>query len=395
MLATGTEVDPFCAMQQPEWPDRHKVQRVRAIIASRPPLVAAAEVYQLRFLLARVAAGEALVLQAGDCAEDPREHRAEQVRRKSAVLDLLAGALRQAGQKPVVRVGRIAGQFAKPRSNPVEQVNGFELPVFRGHMVNGPEPDLASRVPDPRRILTGYRAARRIMEQLGWRGRAARPGGSGTEPFVWTSHEALLLDYELPMVRKLAGDHQWLASTHWPWLGLRTGWPAGAHVALLAGIVNPVACKVGPDTSPRQLRVLCRRLDPQRVPGRLTLIARMGAQLVAHRLPALVAAVRSAGHPAIWLCDPMHGNTIRTPDGRKTRLLRTIEGEVRGFRAAVAAGGGVAGGLHLETTPDDVAECVADAAALASPPGRYTSHCDPRLTPSQAVSVVSAWAPAA
>jgi 3-deoxy-7-phosphoheptulonate synthase len=195
----------------------------------------------------------------------------------------------------------------------------------------------------------------------------------------------------MPMLRKLDGGALWLSSTHWPWIGDRTRQVDGAHVALLAGIVNPVACKVGPTVTAAELIDLCGRLDPEREAGRLTLIARMGADRVADRLPWLVDAVRAAGHPAIWLCDPMHGNTITTPDGRKTRLVDRISRELGEFRLAVASAGGVAGGVHLETTPEDVTECVADAGALGTVGARYTSLCDPRLTPWQAMSVVSMW----
>jgi 3-deoxy-7-phosphoheptulonate synthase len=182
-----------------------------------------------------------------------------------------------------------------------------------------------------------------------------------------------------------------LGSTHWPWIGERTRQVDGPHVALLAEVVNPVACKVGPSMTPDDLAALCERLDPQREPGRLTLITRIGADKIARRLPPLVERVRSAGHPVIWLCDPMHGNTVSTPGGRKTRIVTTLKREVRDFVDAVTAAGGVAGGLHLETTADDVAECTEDEAQLSRLDGRYTSSCDPRLTLRQAVSVISAW----
>ncbi|MGV9881165.1 3-deoxy-7-phosphoheptulonate synthase [Streptomyces sp. NPDC003006] len=381
------------ALQQPEWNDLSQVQRVREILSSRPPLVRMEDVQTLRSLLASVAAGEAHVVQAGDCAEDPEECTAEHVRRKSAVLDLLATTLKMVTGKPVVRVGRIAGQFAKPRSNSFEQVGDLVLPVYRGHMVNSPEPDLESRQPDPLRILTGYMAAGDIVEHLGWRAPALRAWPS-IEPLVWTSHEALLLDYEVPMIREIGDGRRWLGSTHWPWIGERTRQPDGAHVELLADVVNPVACKVGVTMTTAEITSLCERLDPLREPGRLTLIARMGADAVSDRLPPLVAAVRSAGHPVIWLCDPMHGNTVTAPGGRKTRLLTTLAREVAGFCRAVAAAGGVAGGLHLETTPDEVTECVADTSALGSADGRHTTLCDPRLTSRQAVSLVTAWSDA-
>ncbi|MEU6995013.1 3-deoxy-7-phosphoheptulonate synthase, partial [Streptomyces sp. NPDC046465] len=291
--------------------------------------------------------------------------------------------------KPVLRVGRIAGQFAKPRSKPTEIIDGVELPVFRGHMVNGPEPDAESRRPDPLRILTGYMAAGDIIEHLGWRERAA--GRDVVEPLVWTSHEALLLDYETPMLRTDDKGRLFLGSTHWPWIGERTRQVEGAHVALLAEVSNPVACKVGPSMEVADLLALCERLDPWRDPGRLTLIARMGADAVTERLPRLVEAVREAGHPAIWLSDPMHGNTVTAPGGYKTRLVDTVSREITGFVEAVRAAGGVAGGLHLETTPDDVTECAATEAGLPTVGERYTSCCDPRLNPAQALTTVSAW----
>jgi 3-deoxy-7-phosphoheptulonate synthase len=376
------------ALQQPEWSDVSQVQRVGEALASRPSLVRAGDVRTLRSLLADVAAGKSLVVQAGDCAENPEECTPEHISRKSAALDVLAGALKMIAHKPVLRAGRIGGQFAKPRSNSTELVGDLTLPVFRGHLVNGPEPTLESRRPDPLRILTGYMAASDIMEHLGWRGSFTRPA---SDPPMWTSHEALILDYEIPMLRRDAAGTLFLGSTHWPWIGERTRQVDGSHVALLAEVANPVACKVGPKMTKDELLTLCERLDPEREPGRLTLIARMGANLAAGRIPPLVEAVRAAGHPAIWLCDPMHANTIVTPDGRKTRVVETLMREVREFVAAVDAGGGVPAGVHLETTPDDVTECVTDDAGFDGVGDRYTTSCDPRLTLWQAVSVISAW----
>ncbi|MGV9559624.1 3-deoxy-7-phosphoheptulonate synthase [Streptomyces sp. NPDC003401] len=379
------------ALQQPEWDDPSQVRRIREVLAARPPLVRAEDVRVLRTLLARVARGEALVVQAGDCAEDPGECDAAHVSRKSAVLGLLAATLRTAARKPVVRVGRIAGQFAKPRSRPSELIGDRELPVYRGHMVNGPEPDPESRRHDPLRLLTSYMAAGDVMEHLGWRGPAAPGRRSPAEPRLWTSHEALVLDYEEPMIRETGDGSRWLGSTHWPWIGERTRQPDGAHLDLLAGVANPVAVKVGPTTTVEEVTVLCERLDPLRDPGRLTLVARMGADSVADRLPALVEAVRTAGHPVIWLSDPMHGNTVVGPDGHKTRLLETMAREIRGFLGAVTGAGGTAGGLHLETTPDDVLECADDLSVYEGRTVRRTSLCDPRLNTEQAVSLLSAW----
>ena len=376
-------------LQQPEWGDATQVQRVGEALASRPPLVRARDVRTLRSHLADVAAATSLVVQAGDCAENPEECTPAHVSRKSAVLDILAGALKMITGRPVLRVGRIGGQFAKPRSSPTERIGDRTLPAFRGHLVNGPEPTPESRRPDPLRILTGYMAASDIMAHLGWRGPAGR---SPIDPPVWTSHEALLLDYELPLLRRDGPGGLVLTSTHWPWIGERTRQVDGPHVGLLAGVTNPVACKVGPATTKDELLALCARLDPERDPGRLTLIARMGADQTADRLPPLVETVRAAGHPVIWLCDPMHANTVTTPDGFKTRFVATLAREVHAFVRAVERAGGVAGGLHLETTPDDVTECVADETDIRQVGDRYTTCCDPRLTVRQAVSVISAWA---
>ncbi len=390
-MTTDPIVGHCPAHQQPQWPDPAQVRRVRDILATRPPLVRAEDVLILKELLARVAVGECLVMQAGDCAEDPAECTAEHVRRKISLLHLLAATVEMSEHRPVLRVGRIAGQFAKPRSRPTERVGDRELPVYRGHMVNDPAPDPEARTPDPLRLLTGFMASIDVMEHLGWRGSTGPrllPHGA---PVMWTSHEALLLDYEVPMIRHDHAGRRWLGSTHWPWIGDRTRQPDGAHVALLAGMLNPVACKLGPDATPDDVYALGERLDPHREPGRLTFIARMGADRVADRLPPLVEAAHAAGHPVIWLCDPMHGNTVIAPDGRKIRYLDAIAEEVRQFRQLVMEAGGVAGGLHLETTPENVTECIDDETGLTASGGRYTTLCDPRLNPRQAVEVVSAW----
>ncbi|NSC25056.1 MULTISPECIES: 3-deoxy-7-phosphoheptulonate synthase [Streptomyces] len=373
------------ARQQPEWEDRAQVQRARETLAERPGLVRPDDVRTLRAHLALVSEGAAQVVQAGDCAEDPAECTADHVARKVAVLDLLAGAMKLAGRRPVLRVGRIAGQFAKPRSQPTERVGDGELPVYRGHLVNGPAPDAEERRPDPLRLVTGYMAAADIIAHLG-QGRA-----TGIDQPVWTSHEALVLDYEVPLVRRTDEGELLLSSAHWPWLGERTRQVDGPHAALLAQVVNPVAVKVGPTVEVAELLALCALLDPERRPGRLTLIVRMGAGTVAERLPALVRAVRSAGHPVVWLTDPMHGNTVVTRSGHKTRYVRTLQREVREFRAVLAGAGAFPGGVHLETTPDQVTECVLDAWEADRVPEVYTSFCDPRLTVDQALEVLSAW----
>lgn len=376
------------AANQPAWSDPEQAQRVYRALSIRRPLVRAADVRTLRSLLARVARGEAYVAQCGDCAECPDECSKADVARKAAVLDLVAGCLRMAGNRPVVRVGRIAGQFAKPRSHQTERAGNTILPSYRGHMVNRPEPTAEHRRPDCANLLTCHAAARDVMHHLGWGGAEQR---LPPDAAVWTSHEALLLDYELPQLRRDADDLV-LTSTHWPWIGERTRQAVGAHVALLSQVENPIACKIGPSIKVRELLDLCARLDPRRQPGRLTLVCRMGGAAVADRLPPLVEAVRTAaGHPVIWLCDPMHGNTVVTPDGLKTRYLESIVREVRDFQLAVRESGGIPGGLHLETTPNDVTECVPNESANDQVAHKYTTLCDPRLNPRQAFLVASAW----
>ncbi len=365
------------ARQQPDWTSASLLAKVRDELRGRPGLVRATELVRLRRLLARVAAGRMQVVQAGDCAEDPAEGTRDQVAAKVKMLDDLAGVLRVNTGRPVLRIGRIAGQFAKPRSRPVELVDGVELPAYRGFMVNSPVPELGERTADVLRLLDGYDLAGIVLSFL-----------REHVPMVWTSHEALLLDYELPMLRPTADGQLMLASTHLPWIGDRTRQVDGAHVQLLARVVNPVACKVGPSMTVDELLRLCEVLDPDRVPGRLTLIARMGADVVRQQLPPLVRAVRAAGHPVIWLCDPMHANTVRGSNGRKTRFVPTMIHEVEGFQHAVLAEHGVAGGLHLETTPNEVLECMPDEERTG---GAYTTLCDPRLNPRQAARVASAW----
>ncbi|GGK75897.1 phospho-2-dehydro-3-deoxyheptonate aldolase [Mangrovihabitans endophyticus] len=364
------------AGQQPEWGDGWLLEQVVGDLARLPGLVGWHDVHRLRERLRDVAQGRVRVVQAGDCAEDPDHCRPAPLARKVAQIGAMAEVMEITSGRPVLRVGRIAGQFAKPRSAPTERVGGIDLPAYRGHLVNGPAADAAQRRPDPLRLLAGYDAARRAMAWL-----ARVPGA---EPSVWTSHEALLLDYEVPLVRRDPEGRLILTSTHWPWIGERTRDPDHAHVRLLAAIGNPVACKVGPTVTPDQLLRLCAVLDPDRDPGRLTLVARMGADRIGSRLPALVRAVRRAGHPVIWLCDPMHGNTVAAPDGSKTRLLSTVLAEVDAFQNIVDT----AAGLHLETTPEPVVECVS---AAHERPGPRTSLCDPRLNTEQALTLTERW----
>lgn len=385
MRFTIHDIQASPALQQPAWDDPDAVRRVRDTLAGESSLVSTEEAAQLRGLLAEVAAGRARLVQAGDCAEDPAESTAHQVGRKVELLDRLAETAQDVLGGPVLRIGRIAGQFAKPRSKPMEDIGGVTVPAFRGHMVNGPK--LADRCLDPERILTCYRAAQNALHEL----RALNQGRPEAER-VWISHEALLLDYEIPLLRFDGEDGPLLGSAHLPWVGERTRDPDGAHVRMLSAISNPVAAKIGSGTRVKDIVALAGLLDPERQPGRLVVIARMGDGFVAGRLPPLVEAVRVAGHPVIWLCDPMHGNTITSPDGFKTRLLDAMTSEIQDFSAALAKAGGVNGGLHLETTPDDVTECAADASELGSVGERHTTFCDPRLNPEQAAQLVSVWA---
>lgn len=389
--------DLSTAEQQPVWGDPVQAAAVRAELAQLPGLVTWEEVRLLRTLLAEAAAGQYLVIQAGDCAEDPAECEPWAVMRKAGLIDALAGVMVAGTGKPVVRIGRIAGQFAKPRSATTETVGGVELPVYRGHLVNGPEPTLAARQADPTRMLDCYHAALRAVTYLRQRTSAWMPP---TGAPVWTSHEALVFDYELPLLRRTVTGGTLLASTHLPWIGERTRQPDGPHAMMLAQVANPVACKIGPATQPDELLALCARLDPDHEPGRLTLIARMGADAVAAALPPLVTAVREAGHRVAWLSDPMHGNTATSPGGTKVRPVTAIVAEVRGFLKAVSEAGGTPAGLHLETTPHDVTECVwgddlseVDTDRGDRGPSRPpSSHCDPRLNPAQAVEVARVWA---
>ncbi|MFJ9719206.1 3-deoxy-7-phosphoheptulonate synthase [Streptomyces sp. NPDC101213] len=374
------------AAQQPRWPDPGRLARVHAELARAEPLVTYDSVLALRRLLSRAADGELCVLQAGDCAEDPAECDPAALARKAEMLDVLSDIVRTGAGRPVVRVGRIAGQYAKPRSQPEEEHDGVRLPVFRGALVNAPDPDPAARRPDPARILRCHRAARQALASLD---RLGRGEGAPAEARVWTSHEALLLDYELPQVRRHRSGRSYLASTHWPWVGERTRQPDGAHVRLLAHLDNPVACKIGPTTTVEQVLALCAALDPERSPGRLSLVARFGASRI-HGLAPLVRAVRRAGHPVLWLCDPMHGNGERTGHGLKTRRLTAVMTEISRFVNIVSAEGGRSTGLHLEASPDDIVEC-SGAGFTPAPGPAYRTLCDPRLNLVQAVAATACW----
>jgi 3-deoxy-7-phosphoheptulonate synthase len=370
------------ATQQPVWPDAARLHEVTAQLSSSPPLVSAEEVRTLRQSLAQVARGRAFLVQAGDCAESLDMPSLDEVAAKVDLVHDIARVVAPALGRRVVCVGRIAGQYAKPRSAPTELIDGCEVPSFRGYLVNSPEPVAASRLPDPMRMLRGYRHASAVYQMLHECARQSEAVNPTAFPALWTSHEALVLDYEEPFVRRDPATGRWLlTSAHLPWIGLRTSAADGAHVAFLAGVINSVGCKIGPNATPEDVVELCRLLDPDREPGRLIFICRLGADQVMGVLPALVDAVASAGHPVIWVCDPMHGNTRLTRDGRKTRQITAILDELHDFFLVLRQAGGWPGGIHLEATPDDVTECVGGLPPVTEQdmPRRYTTVCDPRL----------------
>ncbi|MFI5797405.1 3-deoxy-7-phosphoheptulonate synthase [Streptomyces sp. NPDC051677] len=384
------------AAQQPDWPDLAALRRVRARLAGTAPLVRPHEILDLRRALSAAAHGEAFVVQLGDCAETFDTPTFAGIAARAGLLHTTARTVSQALGHPVIPIGRIAGQYAKPRSSPTEQVGDLVLPSFRGHLVNDPAPTPAARVPDAMRLLEGQAHARDVLALLRELAQSGMPlpgpGTSAGAPAVWTSHEALLLDYEEPLVRRdPVSGVVCLTSTHLPWIGARTCEPDGAHVRFLSGVANPVGLKVGPGTDPARLARLCARLDPDRQPGRLVLISRMGAARVRAALPPLVERVAALGHPVVWVCDPVHGNTYTSGSGHKTRHVDTVGAEISGFFAAVRAAGGSPGGIHLEAAPEDVTECVGGVAGVTEQdlPLRYETACDPRLNASQTAELAA------
>ncbi|MGI8573925.1 MAG: class II 3-deoxy-7-phosphoheptulonate synthase [Egibacteraceae bacterium] len=423
------------ADQQPEWPDAELLTTVLADLATQPPLVFAGEARDLRQALARVGAGEAVLLQGGDCAETFEAFSADGIRDKLKVLLQMAVVLTYGAQLPVVKVGRIAGQFAKPRSAAAETVDGVTLPVYRGDAVNALAFDDSARQPDPRRLLRVYhqsaatlnllraftgggfadlekvhvwnqefvasspqgrryeRVAAEIERALGFL-RACGVDVSSHPSFhqvdFWTSHEALLLGYEQALTRQdsLTGD--WYdCSAHLLWIGERTRDPDGAHVHFLSGVANPIGVKLGPSATVEDVEALAARLNPGNEPGRLTLITRLGARHAAQRLPALVRGVRDRGLQVTWVSDPMHGNTIKSESGYKTRHFADVLEELRIFFAVHRQEGTVPGGVHIELTGEPVTECLGGAQEIADMDlaYRYETACDPRLNNQQALEL--------
>jgi 3-deoxy-7-phosphoheptulonate synthase len=422
------------ADQQPQWPDPHALDQVLKGLSALPPLVFAGEARSLQSALAAVAGGRAFLLQAGDCAESFHDFTADSIRDKLKVILQMAVVLTYGAGVPVVKLGRIAGQFAKPRSSPTEEVDGAVLPSFRGHIVNDDAASAAARVPDPTRMLTAYHQSASTLNLLRaftkggfadlsqvhtWNQQfvADSPGGRHYEALAgeidralrfmracgvnlddaslhqvdfWTSHEGLILGYEEAMTRRdsLTGD--WYdTSAHLVWIGERTRRVDGAHVAFLSGVSNPIGVKIGPAAAPEEVVELCRALDPERVPGRLTLITRLGAGRVSTLLPPVLRAVRDAGHPVVWACDPMHGNTFVGPGGRKTRHFDHVLAEIGEFFTTCRECDVWPGGVHVELTGDNVTECLGGADEILENhlELRYTTTCDPRLNGRQSLDL--------
>jgi len=423
------------AEQQPDWPDEHALEQALKMLSALPPLVFAGEARALREALAEVAAGRAFLLQAGDCSESFNDFTADSIRDKLKVILQMAVVLTYGTGTPVVKVGRIAGQFAKPRSAPYEVVNGVKVPAFRGHMVHDDAPTPEARRPDPSRLIAAYHQSASTLNLL----RAFTKGGFAdlsqvhmwNQQFVassregqryeaiaseidralrfmaacgiqltaeeslrqvdfYTSHEALLLGYEEALTRRDSLSGGWYdTSAHLLWVGERTRQRGGAHLNFLSGIGNPVGAKIGPAATAEEVVALCDVLDPDCQPGRLTLITRLGADRAERLLPPVQEAVRAAGHPVVWVCDPMHANTFVSEGGRKTRRLDDVMAEISGFFAACQATGSWPGGVHIELTGDSVTECLGGAEEILEDDLelRYTTTCDPRLNARQSLDL--------
>jgi 3-deoxy-7-phosphoheptulonate synthase len=422
-------------VQVPDYPDNAVLTEVEAKLATFPPLVFAGEARQLKKGLAEVAAGNAFLLQGGDCAESFLEHRADNIRDFFRVFLQMAIVLTYAGGSPVVKVGRLAGQFAKPRSSSVEKKDGVELPSYRGDIINGAEFTEAARIPDPQRQLEAYRQsaatlnlirafasggyadlervhqwtlgfingspqshryqelADRITETLGFM-RACGITSENTPQLrstsVYTSHEALLLGYEQALTRLDSTSGDWYATSgHMLWIGDRTRQPDHAHVEFCRGVRNPIGLKCGPSLDADGLLRLIDILNPKDEAGRLTLICRFGSDKIEAHLPKLIRAVKKSGRTVVWSCDPMHGNTITAGSGYKTRPFDRILSEVDQFFSIHRAEGTHAGGVHVEMTGQNVTECTGGAVAItdADLSDRYHTHCDPRLNADQALEL--------
>lgn len=421
-------------VQMPDYTDGAALAAVEAQLAQYPPLVFAGEARRLKSELAAASRGEAFLLQGGDCAESFSEFSADTIRDTFKVMLQMAMVLTYGAKVPVIKVGRMAGQFAKPRSAPTEVKDGVELPSYRGDIINELDFTPASRMPDPGRMLQAYTQAAATLNLLrafssggyadmhhvhSWTlGFAEGPGAeryrdiaeriqdtldfmqaagidsSTTHEFstvdFYTSHEALLLEYEEALCRLDSTSGKWLAgSGHMIWIGDRTRQPDGAHVEFAKGVQNPIGLKCGPSTEPDDLKQLMATLNPQNEAGRLTLIARFGAGKVGDHLPRLIRAVQQEGANVVWSCDPMHGNTEKSNTGYKTRFFNNILKEVQEFFAIHKTEGTIPGGVHFEMTGQDVTECTGGVRAITDEDlgDRYHTACDPRMNASQALEL--------
>ncbi|WP_444960305.1 3-deoxy-7-phosphoheptulonate synthase [Nocardiopsis sp. M1B1] len=376
------------APQQPVWEPSTDIGGVVATLLSRPGLVSPGACRSLLRALSRVAAGEALVLQAGDCAERFADSSPDRVMEKAELLADLADLMEETTGVPVVRVGRFAGQYAKPRSSPVEEVaDGPPIPVYRGDAVNSPERTARARLHDARRLVAAYDHTALALSRLVPKDVLLPATADASFSLTFTGHEALLLDYEEALVRPDRGDEVYGSSAHFLWVGERTRAADGAHIAFASRISNPVGVKVGPDADGPDITALIRLLAEGRPPGRLSLIIRMGKR-VTEELPRLLSELGESANTVLWVCDPMHGNTRSNHYGQKTRLMSDILYEARGCASVLREYGLRLAGLHLETSPDSIMECVNTADDLRSRLERYTSACDPRLNADQAALVV-------
>lgn len=418
-------------VQQPSWPDQAELDRVRAELSKLPPLVFAGEVDILRLRLAQAASGKAFLLQGGDCAETFADATADRIRNRVKTILQMALVLTYGSSMPIIKMGRMAGQFAKPRSSDTETRDGITLPAYRGDIINGYEFTPESRVANPDRILQAYHTSAstlnliRAFTQGGFadlrsvhewnKGFADNPAnerylalaseidrairfmaacgadfeGLRTTEF-YTSHEGLLFDYERPMTRiDSRTGTPYITSGHFIWIGERTRQLDHAHVDYLARVRNPIGVKLGPTTEVADVLELIERLDPEREPGRLTFITRMGAGKIRDALPKLVEAVRDSDANPLWITDPMHGNGITTKNGYKSRRFDDVMDEVRGFFEVHQALGTFPGGIHVELTGDDVAECLGGSEQIdeQSLEERYESLCDPRLNHMQSLEL--------
>ena len=422
-------------LQQPDWPDQDALEKTRKDLSTYPPLVFAGEVRSLKQHLAKVAKGEAFLLQGGDCAESFNNFSADSIRDKLKVLLQMAIILTHGMSKPVVKVGRIAGQFAKPRSSPMETKDGVSLPSFRGESVNAPYFSQEARQPDPSRLERAYfqsastlnllramtsggyadlnqvhewnldfvakssqgKRYKELADKLGEALRFMKVVGINAvntpsihEIEYFTSHEALILEYESALTRRdsLTGDF-YDCSAHMLWIGERTRQLDGAHVEFLSGVKNPIGVKIGPSATVDDILGLCDRINPDNEPGRLTFIGRFGHEKIQDSLPKLLRSVAKEGREIIWSCDPMHGNTYSSPSGLKTRSIEHILSEVNHFFKIHKAEGTLPGGVHFELTGDNVTECVGGSLEVLEENlnERYETTCDPRLNAAQSLDI--------